>query len=393
MADSKEVKMPEAIISDEMIEEMRGKIGTKLRIDNSIFNEEASWLAIKKFAEGVGDTNPLWNDETYAQKTRYGCLIAPPSWVIGVFAGIQFGWRGLGGFHSGTSMEFYKPIRRGDKIKAECIFTGFEGPKPSKFAEKMVIDFYTNNYYNQNEELVSKADWYVIRVERKRAREKGKYSEINLPHPWKEDELKKIEEEILSEKPRGATPRYWEDVEVGEELDPVIKGPFGLTDMIAYISGGGVPIPRLKAHRAQLCDYQRHPAWSFRDPTTYALEPIFAVHYNKQAANAMGLPYPYNAGWQSQTWQIHLLTNWMGDEGWLKKCQAEYRKFIYFSDVVWLKGKIVKKYIDDNGEYCVDIETHGINQRDEDVIPGSATIILPSKKEKEENWPVSIRLK
>ena len=69
--------------------------------------------------------------------------------------------------------------------------------------------------------------------------------------------------------------RYWEDVEVGEELKPVVKGPLGMTDEIAFLIGGGAPIPRLAAHGVQLRQYRRHPAWAFRDPTTHALEPIY----------------------------------------------------------------------------------------------------------------------
>ena len=72
----------------------------------------------------------------------------------------------------------------------------------------------------------------------------------------------------------------------------------------------------------------------------------------------------------------------MGDDGWLKRSRAEYRKFVYLSDVVRISGKVTKKYVDENGEYCVDIETHAMNQRGEDVMPGEATIILPSKSEK-----------
>jgi acyl dehydratase len=117
------------------------------------------------------------------------------------------------------------------------------------------------------------------------------------------------------------------------------------------------------------------------------------VHYNRQAAKAAGLPYPYNAGVQTQSWLINLFTNWMGDEGWLKRNYAEYRRFVYFSDAVWMKGKIVKKYIDENGEHCVDIETHGINQRGEDVAPGNSTVLLPSRQMKEKDWPVARRLK
>ena len=70
----------------------------------------------------------------------------------------------------------------------------------------------------------------------------------------------------------------------------------------------------------------------------------------------------------------------MGDEGWLKRCYAEYRSFVYFSDVVWNNGTVVKKHVDENGEYCVDIEGSAPNQRDQNTIKGFATVILPSRE-------------
>jgi hypothetical protein len=80
----------------------------------------------------------------------------------------------------------------------------------------------------------------------------------------------------------------------------------------------------------------------------------------------------------------------MGDEGWLKRCYAEYRRFVYHSDVVWLKGKVTRKYVDEDGEYCVDVETHGINQREEDTMPGQAAVALPCREAGA--WPVEKRL-
>jgi len=382
VSETKEAKMAEARITQEMVEEMRGKIGLKLRTEHSIHNEEATRLAIINFANGIGDPNPIWSDEEYAKKTRYGSIIAPPSFVWAVFGHVQFGWRGLGGFHSGCDIEFYRPIYLNDRITPECVFTGFEGPKASKFAGELVIDYYENKYWNQRGDLVAKYDSWVVRIARAKAREKGKYHRITLPHPWTEDELKRIEEEVLSEEIRGSNPRYWEDVEVGEELEPVVKGPLGLTDEIAYFIGGATPIPRLMAHGVALRQYRRHPAWAFRDPNTYALEPIFAVHYNKEAARAMGLPMQYDVGLQRHCWGIHLITNWMGDDGWLKRSYTEYRRFVYYSDVVWVKGKVTKKYVDEQGDYCVDIERHAVNQRGEDVMPGHATVALPSREKR-----------
>lgn len=60
------------------------------------------------------------------------------------------------------------------------------------------------------------------------------------------------------------------------------------------------------------------------------------------------------------------------------------------SDVLWIKGKIQDKYLDENGEHCVDIETSAINQHDEEVMPGDATVVLPSRERK--IWPLDRRL-
>ena len=51
-------------------------------------------------------------------------------------------------------------------------------------------------------------------------------------------EIEQIENDILTETPRGALVRYWEDVNVGDELDVITKGPISLTDEIAFIAAG-----------------------------------------------------------------------------------------------------------------------------------------------------------
>ena len=80
---------------------------------------------------------------------------------------------------------------------------------------------------------------------------------------------------MLAETPRGATPRYWDDVQVGEEIDTITKGPIGLTDEIAFVASGAAPIPRLAAHGVALRRYRKHPRWAYRDPTTHALACLF----------------------------------------------------------------------------------------------------------------------
>ena len=380
-----EARMPEALLTDELIASMSKRAGTELRIEHSVNNEEATRIAVAKFAAGIGDINPIWTDAAYAENSPYGARVAPPSFIIGCFSGIQFGWPGLGSFHSMSRVTFVKPVYVGDTVHATCTYDGFTGPKQSRFAERMVTDLFTNRYTNQQDELLAEIHWEVVNFERSTAKEKtaakaSSGSGPKLPHEWTPEELERIEAQVLAESPRGAEHRYIEDLAVGDHVDTLTKGPIGLTDEVAFVVGGGTPIPRLSAHAVALHSYAKHPAWSFRDPETGAQEPIYSVHYNKHAARAMGVGYPYDVGFQRQAWQIHHLTHWCGDSGWIKQCESQYRRFVFLSDVVELSGTVTGIRVDEDGEHVAEIETRAINQRGENVMPGTAVIALPSRQ-------------
>jgi len=374
-------RMPEAVLSDEMIEDMRAKVGLELRIEHSVNNEEATRLAILKFVDGIGDPNPLWRDREHAASSPYCNTVAPPTWPICCFAGLQFGWPGLGSFHSESDLTFYRPVFQGDRIRASCTYEGFDGPSRSAFAGRKVVDHFLNRYTNQHDDVVAEIRWNVINVERQAARSRTSSRQMapELPHPWDISDVEMIEAEILDERPRGPEVRYWEDVNVGDQIDEIIKGPITTTDEVAFVAAGGAPIPRLAAHGVALRMYERHKAWAFRDPETSALEPIYAVHYNKHAAQAMGVAMQYDVGFQRQCWQGHLLTWWMGDHAWLKHASAQYRSFVYLSDVIRLGGLVTAKHIDEEGDPIVEIRTHAINQRGDDVMPGTAAVALASR--------------
>ena len=78
--------------------------------------------AIRRFAEAIGDPNPLFNDEAAARKTRFGGMIAPPTFGRSLSAAIPDvkldmgeSFRGLDG---GSDWEYFEPIRPGDRIVA-----------------------------------------------------------------------------------------------------------------------------------------------------------------------------------------------------------------------------------------------------------------------------------
>jgi acyl dehydratase len=363
--------------TDEMLADMRALIGTELRTDACVNNEYATRLTILRFAEGIGDDNPLWTNATYAAGTPHGGLIAPPSFIFCCLGSVQVGWPGLGGFHADTAMTFHRHIHVGDMITARVVFDGFEGPTDSSFGGRRIKDYLRQEYRNQNNELVATFICSRMRFERAEMQKRAEKRKIEIPHPWTEPELKVIEDQILAEAPRGAVPRNWDDVKLGDEIDVITKGPIGMTDEIAFVAAGAAPIPRISAHGVALRRYRRHPRWAYRDPRTHALEPVYSVHYNDYAAKLQGAQIAYDVGIQRTCWQIHSLTNWMGDAGFLKSVNCQYRSHVYLSDVVRLGGSVVGKEIDADGDAVVHVSTWARNQRGQEVMPGTATIRLP----------------
>lgn len=81
-------------------------------------------MKIKEFVEAIGDKNPLYTDERYARKTRFGGIIAPPTFVITCNFWVpeeepDFN-RELGGasviLHGEQEFEYFQPIRAGDTL-------------------------------------------------------------------------------------------------------------------------------------------------------------------------------------------------------------------------------------------------------------------------------------
>jgi len=123
--EEKIAQVSEGKITDEALAKWRERIGMKMRIGN-IFNEWVNTDSLRHYADGIGDSNPLWRDEEYAKKTAWGGLIAPPNFYYSVFpTWVLQGLPGIHAFHSGNDWTFYKPARLGDRIVPECIFTGF----------------------------------------------------------------------------------------------------------------------------------------------------------------------------------------------------------------------------------------------------------------------------
>jgi acyl dehydratase len=359
-------------ITEEGLTKLRAKFGVPYY--PQVQNEFATQDAIRQFAWGIGDDNPLWHDLEYARKSRYGHIIAPPFFLYGVSApqGME-GLPGVHAFHCGCNWEWFQIIHVNDRFT--CVDTPTDlVEKHGKMGGRQFLQLGKTIYRNQRGEIVAINKRETMRVERQAATEKGKYKHITK-YKYSAEELRKIDETYEKEEVRGKNPRFWEDVNVGDELTPIVKGPLGQTDMVEFWAGIG---GGQGAHRIRWKYMKRHPKWGVRDPETGTLEPMADVHYESDKADAIGVPVAYDLGIQRFSWAGHLITNWMGDDGFLKKLDARCKLFNVFGDTQFLKGTVTKKYQEGN-QYLVDIEIRTENQRGENTMPGHATVSLPSK--------------
>jgi acyl dehydratase len=341
------------------------------------FNTEVAADNVRHYCWGIGDDNPLWMDPSYATGTDYREAVAPPGYLWTLHpTWVQIGLPGVHGFHSGSDCKFFRPILLGDRPKL-TVWLEDVVEKKGRFGGNSVILYFRTVFSNAQDQVLADILSWSFRIERHQSREQGSdpHAGIEMKH-WTAEELSPIEEAQLAEPRRGGDDRLWEDVEVGELLDPVIKGPLCLTDMIAWYAGS--PPVYQPAHELAQKWYRRHPMWAFRNAFG-VLEPSVRVHEDISTAKAAGLPAPYDVGIQRHQWLTHLITNWAGDSGFLKECRAEYRRFNFYGDVQWLSGEVAAKRIDSDGDHVVELRLRSRNQREEDTMPGTAVVALPTR--------------
>jgi len=99
--------------------------------------------------------------------------------------------------------------------------------KPSKYAGRKVLSYEKCDYYRQGGDLVAGYSSYEQWLDEKKAVAMNTLATTDLAKmpEYSEAELKEIYAAQDREEIRGANPRYWEDVKVGDELTPVVRGP------------------------------------------------------------------------------------------------------------------------------------------------------------------------
>lgn len=377
-------------ISDEDIERARLLVGVDLAMRHREYIQTATTDNIRNFAHGCGNPNPLHCDPEHGAKSRWGNVVAP-GMMAGVINAPMKGdpidadlkartkslFRGIHVFVSGSTWDWYRPILPGDTLYS---FGGEEtlDVKPSEFAGRSVIQVRRDVKVNQRGEVVGVYRILRILTERKTAADKGKYAAIE-PATYTDADIAEIDRIYEAERVQGPEKRYWDDVNVGDSLGTMAKGPLTVTDVICFHSGGYGFVPYAPSV-GRIAYNNRKRIAPFYIKNEYGVPDVAQrLHWDPKWAQAIGNPMAYDYGVMRENYFYHYLTDWCGDDGIVTHVHDEIRKFNYVGDTQIITGEIVGKR-EEAGQYLVDVQAQFKNQRDEVTVKATATIALPSRK-------------
>ena len=144
----------DSIITDEM------KAAIDVESEPSVYEIEKE--PIRRWAESIGDPNPLYRDEEYARSKGYRSIIAPPGFIAQYAFPVKAGG-GRRSFQSpftrmlngGNDYEFFQPIQAGYTISSTGKLAELRERTGSM--GKMLIIINETTFKNQDGEIVAKA--------------------------------------------------------------------------------------------------------------------------------------------------------------------------------------------------------------------------------------------
>jgi len=352
-------------ITEEALASLRALLGRTIRRPEP-YVEVATRDAIRHWAHGIGDRNPYWAT----------AAVAPPTILFAmdrIASGYVGGLPGIHAMYGGTDFRWRRPIHEGERLVGASVLLDLE-EKASAFARRAIKQTYRTTFTADGGDVVAEVDSWCFRTERDTARERAKYAPVE-PTRYTAEELERIRRAYKEEAIRGASPRWWDDVAVGEALPEVVKGPLTVTSIVAFVQGWGSLYVR--AHGLAFDLFERHPALGI--PNAFGVpEPPERVHWDEALARAVGVPGAYDYGPERVAWLGHLVTNWMGDAGTLARLAVQVRRHNLIGDTTWCRGSVTAKaLVDGRGEATLTLSA--VNQRGETIAAGQAVVVLPRR--------------
>ena len=377
---------PPRELNDDTIDAVRARIGIPVRYSPRSHNEVSSSDSFRHFALAYGDDNPLYTDPAHAQASSWDSSIAPPLYpfTAGIPRRVQWSdaekaemaggdpLAGIGQYMCGERWVFVKPVRAGDVLwREQSLFSA---------------DLKASAFGGGTGALVShRVSWedeggapFAFRfldfwhADRERSGAAGTNRNVERPS-YTDEDLARLDACYSAEAVRGGERRGVGDVQVGEGLGPIAKGPLSVTEMVAWHTGVGWGVFGGGASKVAYKNRTRIPKFYLKNELGF-WDMAQRCHWDDEWAQRMGHPAAYDYGVMRSCWIAHLVTNWMGDDAWIWKLTASVRKFNYLGDAHFVSG-VVREI--DRAANTVTIDASCVNQRGEITADGRVVVVLP----------------
>jgi acyl dehydratase len=138
--------------------------------------------------------------------------------------------------------------------------------------------------------------------------------------------------------------RYFDDVQVGDELPPLVKGPIQQIQLTRYAGAS--------------LDFN-------------------PIHQDEEFARNAGMGGVFAHGMLSMGFVAQALTDWAG-AGTVRKLGVRFAGLVRLKDVITCRGTVLSKRSKDDVDE-VELEVWAENQKGEKIVTGKATVALPSR--------------
>ena len=339
--------------------------------------EEHSMLL---WAGAFDPKNPLYNDPEYAKNTRWGGLISAPlyqecftltTWNAPLPEGLGGPSHGYAGvpFMLGEEWEFTRPIRPGEFLRAyrhKPTLTK-DDSDDSDGIHRFTFMSHDVDLIDESGEAIARSKCYLrMWLSHFKAEPKAPHDPV-----YTKERLAEIQRIYENEELRGAVPRFIEDVQVGNVLTPAVLGPTTVWDMVVMTVG------RQDQKLLPMQELRSQPNGpSVPDPVTGVSKCFMECHLANDTAHTLGLPNAIHAGAVDRSLLVRIVSNWMGDDGFITSFHWQPLRDTYVGDTLFASG-VVESADAERGECLLSLALH--NQVGEKTAAAQVRVRLPKR--------------
>lgn len=224
--------------------------------------------AIQHFVWGIGDDNPLWVDP--------GRTYAPPCFFYAIDeTTVAPGFDDQRRIYRSVAWTWFDRAPLGTDVVVRVTQTD-ETELAGRLEQRGRVEFLAS------EQLIATAETTCVR---------SKAAPIAIADRpelrYAREQLEEIERTILGEQRQGSAPLPLDTIAVGDTVGPLLKGPLSIMDVVAWCAGTQGVVTA-------------------------------ADDYSEGGLHAQTATGPQQVAWMSQ-----LITDWMGDDGFLQRLNVE----------------------------------------------------------------------